>query len=133
MSSGDVTDAAAQGVGGAPPDQVEPEQVRPEQAEANAGPPDGAGPDEAPVIDAEPAHRLTATPLPQWAALPVHDVPKARGTFRAALGVDDATWARGRDWAPASSLPVPDDPYFSGHPARIASALRRLEEIVADG
>ena len=43
-----------------------------------------------------------------WMFLPA----EARGVFRAALDVDDATWARGRGWALASSLPVPDDPFF---------------------
>lgn len=66
--------------------------------------------------------------LPAWKFLPA----KVRGVFREALGVDDATWARGRGWGLASSLPVPDDPYFQEDPARVESALHELEEILAD-
>ncbi|MET7494225.1 aminoglycoside phosphotransferase family protein [Streptomyces sp900116325] len=65
--------------------------------------------------------------LPAWLFLPAG----ARNVFRAALDVDDATWARGRGWALASSLPAPDDPYFDD-PARVSAALSRLDELVAD-
>ncbi|WP_308168741.1 aminoglycoside phosphotransferase family protein [Nonomuraea sp. NEAU-A123] len=65
--------------------------------------------------------------LPAWTFLPA----EARGAFRAALGVDDATWARGRGWGLASSLPVPDDPYFDV-PGRRDAALRHLDELIAD-
>ncbi|WP_241483064.1 aminoglycoside phosphotransferase family protein [Nocardiopsis halophila] len=66
--------------------------------------------------------------LPAWKFLP----PEARGVFREALGVDEATWARGRGWGLASSLPVPDDPYFRGRPDRMEDALRQLHEILDD-
>ncbi|PSK98016.1 aminoglycoside phosphotransferase (APT) family kinase protein [Murinocardiopsis flavida] len=66
--------------------------------------------------------------LPAWKFLPA----EARGTFRAAVGADDATWARGRGWALASSLPVPDDPFFAD-PARVDAALAHLEAVIADG
>ncbi|MDA2807572.1 aminoglycoside phosphotransferase family protein [Nocardiopsis suaedae] len=66
--------------------------------------------------------------LPAWKFLPA----EARGVFREALGVDDATWARGRGWALASSLPVPDDPYFQAKPDRAEAALRDLEQILDD-
>lgn len=66
--------------------------------------------------------------LPAWGLL---DAP-GREVFRSALGVDDATWARGRGWALASALPTPSDPYFRDHPERIALALRQLAAIVAD-
>ncbi|MGX1913277.1 aminoglycoside phosphotransferase family protein [Streptomyces phaeochromogenes] len=66
--------------------------------------------------------------LPAWKFLP----DAARGTFREALGDDDATWARGRGWALAGSLPVLDDPFFQEDPARVATALRHLEAIIAD-
>lgn len=66
--------------------------------------------------------------LPAWKLLPA----KARATFREALGVDDATWARGRGWGVAASLPVPDDPFYGDHPDRITAALRHLEELTAD-
>lgn len=65
--------------------------------------------------------------LPAWLFLPAG----ARDLFRTALDVDDATWARGRGWALASSLPVPDDPYFDD-PARASAALYCLDELVAD-
>ncbi|GAA3125568.1 aminoglycoside phosphotransferase family protein [Streptosporangium carneum] len=65
--------------------------------------------------------------LPAWKLLPA----EARNVFRAALDVDDATWARGRGWGLAASLPSPDDPFFDD-PARAAVALRHLEELVAD-
>ncbi|MFD1539048.1 aminoglycoside phosphotransferase family protein [Nonomuraea guangzhouensis] len=65
--------------------------------------------------------------MPAWTFLPAG----ARGAFRAALDVDDATWARGRGWGLASSLPVPDDPYFDV-PGRREAALRRLDELIAD-
>jgi aminoglycoside phosphotransferase (APT) family kinase protein len=66
--------------------------------------------------------------LPAWKFLP----DEARGVFRAALGVDHATWARGRGWALAGSLPVPDDPFFQQDPARVTVALHHLEQLVAD-
>jgi aminoglycoside phosphotransferase (APT) family kinase protein len=66
--------------------------------------------------------------LPAWKFLPA----QARDVFREAVGADDATWARGRGWALAGSLPVPDDPYFRQDPARVTAALHHLEDIVAD-
>ena len=65
--------------------------------------------------------------LPAWLFLP----DEARGAFRAAVDVDDATWARGRGIALAGSLPVPDDPFFDD-PARVTAALRHLDAIVSD-
>ncbi|MFD9909368.1 aminoglycoside phosphotransferase family protein [Streptomyces sp. NPDC059063] len=67
--------------------------------------------------------------IPAWMFLPA----TARDTFRAAVGVDDATWARGRGIALAGSLPVPDDPFFQQDPARVTTALRHLEGIIAGG
>jgi aminoglycoside phosphotransferase (APT) family kinase protein len=66
--------------------------------------------------------------LPAWAFLPA----EARPAFREALGVDEATWARGRGWGLASSLPAPSDPYYADHPVRARTALRRLDELIAD-
>lgn len=66
--------------------------------------------------------------LPAWMFLPV----RARGAFRAALDLDDATWARGRGWALAGSLPVPDDPFFQKDPARVTAALHHLDQVIAD-
>ena len=65
--------------------------------------------------------------LPAWNLLP----GRAREVFRSALGTDEATWARGRGWALAGSLPVPTDPYFE-EPDRVERALRQLDELVAD-
>jgi aminoglycoside phosphotransferase (APT) family kinase protein len=66
--------------------------------------------------------------LPAWKFLPA----EARDVFREAVGADDATWARGRGWALAGSLPVPDDPFFQQDPARVTAALGHLEQIIAD-
>jgi aminoglycoside phosphotransferase (APT) family kinase protein len=65
--------------------------------------------------------------LPAWLFLP----DEARGAFRTAVDVDDATWARGRGLALAGSLPVPDDPFFDD-PARVTAALLHLDAIVSD-
>ena len=54
-----------------------------------------------------------------------------REVFRAALPVDDATWARGRCWGLAAVLPSPDD-LRGSDPERAAAALRRVEDIIAD-
>ncbi|MPZ83272.1 MAG: phosphotransferase [Actinophytocola sp.] len=48
-----------------------------------------------------------------------------RDTFRAALGVDDATWARGRGWGLSAVLPSPEQ-------AADPAARRRLDELTAD-
>jgi len=66
--------------------------------------------------------------LPAWKFLPA----QARGVFRTAVGLDDATWARGRGWALAASLPVPDDPFYQEDPARVTAALHHLEQVIAD-
>ena len=66
--------------------------------------------------------------LPAWKLLP----PAGRPAFRAALGVDDASWARGRGWALAASLPTPSDPFYGDHPDRTAEALADLAALVAD-
>ena len=52
--------------------------------------------------------------------------PEARAAFRAALGVDDATWARGRGWGLAAVLPAPEDV------ARSPAATRRLDALLAE-
>jgi aminoglycoside phosphotransferase (APT) family kinase protein len=54
-----------------------------------------------------------------------------RDIFRAALTIDDATWARGRAWGLAACLPSPDD-LSDADPARAADARHALDEIVAD-
>jgi aminoglycoside phosphotransferase (APT) family kinase protein len=55
-----------------------------------------------------------------------------RAVFRATLGLDDATWARGRGWGLAMSLPQPVQLSDPADPARAARARRRLDELVAD-
>lgn len=56
---------------------------------------------------------------------------ETRDVFRDTLAVDDATWARGRGWGLASTLPSPAE--LSGaDPARAARVRRRLDELVTD-
>jgi aminoglycoside phosphotransferase (APT) family kinase protein len=57
---------------------------------------------------------------------------ESRAVFRATLGVDDASWARGRGWGLAMSLPSPESLSDTADPARAACARRRLDELVAD-
>lgn len=62
-----------------------------------------------------------------WALLP----PAARHTFRVALGVDDATWARGRGWA--LSIGLIALPYYRHtNPEFAATALHLIHEVLAD-
>jgi aminoglycoside phosphotransferase (APT) family kinase protein len=56
---------------------------------------------------------------------------EARGVFRAALDVDDASWARGRGWALSTGLIAL--PYYKDtHPVRAANARYRIAEVLAD-
>ena len=55
-----------------------------------------------------------------WAFVP----RAARDAFRAAVGLDDATWARGRVWGLVSELPPPE--------ALTDAARQRIDELVAD-
>lgn len=56
---------------------------------------------------------------------------EARATFRAALGVDDATWARARGWA--LSVWVAVLPYYAvSNPPFSEIARRAIDEILAD-
>ncbi|MBY8870337.1 aminoglycoside phosphotransferase family protein [Micromonospora sp. PLK6-60] len=52
----------------------------------------------------------------------------SRAAFRAALGVDDATWARGRGWATWKALITLDDP----DPFRAAEARSTLDAVCAE-
>jgi aminoglycoside phosphotransferase (APT) family kinase protein len=52
----------------------------------------------------------------------------SRGAFRAALAVDDATWARGRGWALWKALITYDDV----DPAKAAEARRVVDAVLAD-
>jgi len=62
-----------------------------------------------------------------WALLP----PDARDRFRAELGVDDATWARGRGWA--LSIGLIALPYYrETNPGLAATARHLIREVLAD-
>ena len=55
----------------------------------------------------------------------------SRGTFRAALGLDDATWARARGWA--LSCAVMALPYYrETYPVLANVARRTFGEVLAD-
>ncbi|MEU1541560.1 aminoglycoside phosphotransferase family protein [Actinacidiphila glaucinigra] len=63
-----------------------------------------------------------------WYVLPA----AARGVFRAALGTDDATWARGRGWA--LSIALMELRHYRGTHERMASIARSvLGELLAGG
>lgn len=57
--------------------------------------------------------------------------PASRAVYRSALGVDDATWRRGRGWALSVAL-VALPYYRHTNPAIVASSLRVLAELRAD-
>ncbi|HET8684062.1 MAG TPA: aminoglycoside phosphotransferase family protein [Micromonosporaceae bacterium] len=62
-----------------------------------------------------------------WTFLPAG----SRAVFRAALTVDEPTWARGRGWGLAMTLPSPAG--LSGaDPVRTASARRIVNDLIAD-
>lgn len=62
--------------------------------------------------------------LAAWTFLPA----QAREVYRDLLGVDDATWARGRGWGLAAMLPPATDP--SDDRALFARAV--IDELIAD-
>lgn len=51
----------------------------------------------------------------------------SRAVFRAALGVDDATWARGRGWALATGLNAHTS-YAAANPRVAAQTTRQITE-----
>jgi aminoglycoside phosphotransferase (APT) family kinase protein len=55
---------------------------------------------------------------------------ESRDAFRAALGVDDATWARGRGWALMGLGALPY--YLTTNPAIVARARHQIGEVLAD-
>jgi aminoglycoside phosphotransferase (APT) family kinase protein len=56
---------------------------------------------------------------------------EARDTFRAALMVDDASWARGRGWALSVAL-IALPYYRTTNPEFVAIATHMIEEVLAD-
>ncbi|WP_042435916.1 aminoglycoside phosphotransferase family protein [Streptacidiphilus anmyonensis] len=66
--------------------------------------------------------------MPAWYVLPA----VVRPGFRAAVGADDAAWARGRGWA--LSVALMELRYYRGtNPLMAAIAGRVIEEILAEG
>jgi aminoglycoside phosphotransferase (APT) family kinase protein len=55
----------------------------------------------------------------------------SRAIFRDALGVDDATWSRGRGWALAVAL-IALPYYEKTNPVMVANARHRVSEALAD-
>jgi len=62
-----------------------------------------------------------------WNLLP----PTARNVFRTGLGVDDATWARGRGWALSVAL-IQLPYYWNTSPALADNARHVIREVLAD-
>jgi aminoglycoside phosphotransferase (APT) family kinase protein len=56
---------------------------------------------------------------------------ETRGVFRAALGVDDAMWTRGRGWALSVGL-IALPYYLSTNPILAGIARRAIDEVLAD-
>jgi aminoglycoside phosphotransferase (APT) family kinase protein len=56
---------------------------------------------------------------------------EAREAFRAALAVDDATWARGRGWALSTSL-IALPYYHTTNPRLAAISQRTIDEVLGD-
>ncbi len=62
-----------------------------------------------------------------WDLLP----SETRGAFRAALEVDDATWARGRGWALSVAL-IGLTYYLDTNPEFVRGARHMIGEVLAD-
>jgi aminoglycoside phosphotransferase (APT) family kinase protein len=57
----------------------------------------------------------------------------SRDAFRAALGVDAATWARGRGWALSLAVGAVAHPYYpETNPTLVAAARRALDAVLAE-
>lgn len=54
---------------------------------------------------------------------------RSRAAFRAALGVDDATWIRGRGWALATALNAYTH-YAAVNPRVAAQTTRQITEVL---
>jgi aminoglycoside phosphotransferase (APT) family kinase protein len=55
----------------------------------------------------------------------------SRDAFRAALSIDDASWARSRGWALSTGL-IALPYYLDTNPVIVAMARRQIEEVLAD-
>ena len=55
----------------------------------------------------------------------------SRNAFRAALSVDDATWARGRGWALSWAL-IYIPYYLDSNPLGVSAARNTIDEVLAD-
>jgi aminoglycoside phosphotransferase (APT) family kinase protein len=65
--------------------------------------------------------------MPAWNLLPLH----TRGGFRTTLGVDDATWDRGRGWA--LTVALLQLPYYKDtNPTLAASSRHVIREVLAE-
>jgi aminoglycoside phosphotransferase (APT) family kinase protein len=69
-----------------------------------------------PAIEMEPA----------WSLFP----PDARQAYRDAIGVDDATWERGKGWVLTGAFGIPY--YRDTNPVLVASKIRGIEAVLAD-
>jgi aminoglycoside phosphotransferase (APT) family kinase protein len=56
---------------------------------------------------------------------------ESRAAFRTALGVDDATWGRGRGWALSTAL-IALPYYMDTNPDIVARSLHKIAEVLAD-
>ncbi len=56
---------------------------------------------------------------------------ESRNTFRTALGIDDATWARGRGWALSQAL-IFIPYYLNTNPVGVGYARRAIKEVFAE-
>ena len=56
--------------------------------------------------------------------------PNARQAYRDALGVDDATWERGKGWVLTGVFGIPY--YRDTNPVLVANAVRAIEAVLAD-
>ncbi len=70
---------------------------------------------------------LHATWLVVWTFLSA----ETRDIYRSALGVDDATWTRGRDWALSFGL-IAFEYYQETNPVLARIAKRSIDEALAD-
>lgn len=70
----------------------------------------------------DPAIEMTIA----WGLFPPH----ARQAYREALGVDDATWQRGKGWVLTGIFGIPY--YRDTNPTLVADKMRAIEAVIAD-